>query len=164
MPAWYLLHCKPRQEARARVNIENQGYTTCMPQVKLQKHRRGQRTTVIEPLFPNYLFIQLNPEQANFNALRSTRGVNGFVRFGGVPTKVPSRVIEEIQALEEHNAQQAVESSFKQGMAVEVTEGPFAGLQAVYQLPKGEDRCLVLLDMLGKQQRIEIEEGALRAS
>lgn len=28
MDAWYVLHCKGKQEERAQHNIENQGYTT----------------------------------------------------------------------------------------------------------------------------------------
>lgn len=164
MSAWYLLHCKARQEARARVNVENQGYTTSLPQVKLQKLLRGKRTSCIEPLFPNYLFVKLDQSTANFNALRSTRGVNGFVRFAGVPAKVPSAVMQQILAIEEKQLHEpSVKQSFPAGTKVEITEGPFAGLQAVYEISKGEERCMVLLDMLGKQQRIEIEERLLRS-
>lgn len=165
MSAWYLLHCKARQEARAREHVENQGYTTSLPQVKLQKLLRGKRTSCIEPLFPNYLFVQLNENTANFNALRSTRGVNGFVRFGGVPATVPATVMQHILAIEaEQLSAPATKQGFQAGAAVEITEGPFSGLKGVYDIAKGDERCLVLLDMLGKQQRIEIEERSIRSS
>lgn len=165
MWAWYLLHCKARQEARARMHVENQGYTACLPQLDRTKLVRGKRTVCEEPLFPNYLFVQLNVNTANFNALRSTRGVNGFVRFGGVPATVPNEVVAQLLEIEDAQKNAAsVQQTYKTGAAVEITEGPFAGLQAVYQMPKGEERCLVLLDMLGKQQRIEIEERVLRSS
>lgn len=163
MSDWYLLHCKGRQEARAKQHIENQGYTTCCPMVSLEKRIRGKRQVVSEPLFPNYLFIEIDEDNANFNAIRSTRGVNNFVRFGGVPSKVPEGVVQHFLALEEaQNSDTPVETLFKAGAAVEITEGPFAGLAAVYQLNKGEERCLVLLDMMGKQQQLEIEEARLR--
>ena len=71
--AWYVLHCKGKQEQRAQHNIENQGYTTCLPRIKRQKIVQGKRVECIEPLFPNYIFIQLDSSTANFNALRSTR-------------------------------------------------------------------------------------------
>lgn len=165
MTAWYLLHCKARQEARARVHVENQGYTTSLPQVKLQKVLRGKRTSCIEPLFPNYLFVELNVNTANFNALRSTRGVNGFVRFGGVPATVPSSVMAHILAIEQQHLQEtSSKQTFPAGAKVEITEGPFSGIQAIYEIAKGEERCMVLLDMLGKQQRIEIDERSIRTS
>lgn len=160
MAQWYLLHCKARQEARAKLNIENQGYDTCLPTVKMQKTIRGKRQVVEEALFPSYLFIQIDMENANFNAIRSTRGVNGFVRFGGVPSKIPEKVVEQFQLLEQND--DAPEILFASGTKVEIIDGPFAGLQAVYSMPKGEERCMVLLDMMGKQQQLEIEEIKLR--
>lgn len=167
MTQWYVLQCKARQEDRAKLNVENQGYVTCLPQMKLTKRLRGKRQTVIEAVFPGYLFVQLDQEHANFNALRSTRGVLAFVRFGGVPATVPDAVMQQLLALAE--VSNDIQSNFKggsfeMGSLVEVTEGPFIGLKAIYQMPKGEDRCLVLLDMLGKQQHIEIEEQLLRRS
>ena len=164
MSAWYLLHCKGKQEERAQQNIENQGYTTCLPQIKRQKIVQGKRVERIEPLFPNYIFIPLDSNTANFNALRSTRGVNGFVRFGGMPATVPSEVMTTLLALEQNSENQhIVQPTFSSGEKVTITEGPFAGLQAIYNMPKGEERCLIFLDMLGQQQRIVIEETALRS-
>lgn len=164
MNAWYLLHCKARQEQRAQQNIENQGYTTCLPQIKRQKIVQGKRIERIEPLFPNYIFIQLDKSTANFNALRSTRGVNGFVRFGGIPATVPGQVMDSILALEQTSEKQdQAQPLFRSGDKVQISDGPFAGLQAIYNMPKGEERCLIFLDMLGQQQSIEIEETVLRS-
>lgn len=129
------------------------------------KNCAGQKTDCIEPLFPGYLFVQLDTNTANFNALRSTRGVNGFVRFGGVPTTVPTEIMDSVIALEQTlTGAPNTETLFKTGDTVQITEGPFAGLEAIYSMAKGEERCLVFLDMLGKQQQISIEETALRPS
>lgn len=160
--AWYVLHCKTRQEARAREHVENQGYRTSLPQIRINKLLRGQRIQAIEALFPNYLFVQLNAITANFNALRSTRGVTNFVRFGGMPATVPNKVMEHILALEQ-TQQSAVKNKLQAGTAVEIIAGPFAGLTAVYTMASGDERCWVLLDMLGKQQRLELKEQTLRA-
>ena len=160
---WYILHCKGGQEARAKDNVENQGYATCLPQIKQQKILRGKKADRIEALFPGYLFVHLDTGTTNFNALRSTRGVNGFVRFGGIPATVPAVVMDSIIALEQaFNDQPEAEPVFESGDKVQIAEGPFSGLDAIYSMAKGEDRCLVFLDMLGKQQRITLEETALR--
>lgn len=160
MAQWYLLHCKARQEARAKLHVENQGYTTCLPTITVEKIIRGKRQIVEEALFPSYLFIEIDMESANFNAIRSTRGVNGFVRFGGVPTKVPEAVVAQFQALEA--SPKTPKAQFEEGATVEITDGPFAGLSAVYKLRKGEDRCLVLLEMMGKQQQLEVHASAIK--
>ncbi|RUO18662.1 transcription/translation regulatory transformer protein RfaH [Aliidiomarina haloalkalitolerans] len=169
MQQWFVLQCKARQEDRAKLNVENQGYVTCLPQMAITKRLRGKRQTVIEAVFPGYLFVQLDTNSANFNALRSTRGVLAFVRFGGIPATIPDAVMQQLLALAELTKNKTAEAgatagSFAAGTVVEVTDGPFIGLKAVYEMPKGEDRCLVLLDMLGKQQHIEIDEQILRVS
>ena len=56
---WYLLASKPREEKRARINLEQQGYTTYLPLVQRASRRGGKHSVRIEPLFPRYLFIQL---------------------------------------------------------------------------------------------------------
>ena len=89
--------------------------------------------------------------------------------FGGIPATIPDAVMQQLLALAELTKNKTAEAgatsgSFAVGTVVEVTDGPFIGLKAVYEMPKGEDRCLVLLDMLGKQQHIEIDEQILRVS
>ncbi|WP_194756856.1 transcription/translation regulatory transformer protein RfaH [Aliidiomarina indica] len=167
MESWYLLHCKARETERAEWHLANQGFSTFCPRTKITKRLRGKRKTVIEPLFPNYLFIQLDIGQENYTALRSTRGVNGFVRFGGYPSVVPDNVVESLRerSVTETSDGAVGESPslYKAGTVVEIVQGPFAGLKAVYEMPDGEERCFVLLDMLGKQQRINIEEVEISA-
>lgn len=128
--------------------------------VKLKKTIRGKRQVVEEALFPGYLFIQVDMETANFNAIRSTRGVIGFVRFGGIPSSIPQAVVEHFQQLEQLNS--APVATLDSGTKIEITDGPFAGLEAIYSMPKGDERCLILLDMMGKQQQLEIEESKVR--
>lgn len=158
MSQWYLLQCKARQESRARQHIENQGYMTCLPLRRVSKIVRGRRQVSEEALFPGYLFIEIDLETANFNAIRSTRGVRGMVRFGGIPAKVPERIIRILRDTDNANT----ETEFTCGTPVRITSGPFSGLEAVYSMSKGEDRCLVLLNMMGKQQQIELQETTLR--
>lgn len=85
------------------------------------------------------------------------------MRFGGMPATVPSEVMTTLLALEQNSENQhTTQPTFSAGEKVTISEGPFTGLQAIYNMPKGEERCLIFLDMLGQQQRIEIEETALR--
>jgi transcriptional antiterminator RfaH len=165
MESWYLLHCKPREVERAEWHLQNQGFTTFCPRWKVQKRVRGKRQTVVEPLFPNYLFIYLDLAHENYTALRSTRGVNGFVRFGGYPTPVPDMVVEDLRAraLTDTENEAAANGLYKTGTPVEILSGPFAGLKGIYDIADGESRCFVLLEMLGKSQRLELDEGDITA-
>ncbi|MEN3158161.1 transcription/translation regulatory transformer protein RfaH [Alkalimonas sp. NCh-2] len=161
MTAWYLLHCKAKQEHRAALHLQNQGYDSYLPQWQQEKLVKGSKTLVTESLFPNYLFVNLDAGQANFNAIRSTRGVNGFVRFGGVPATVPAQLMASIQ--QQAQRPQASKPLFAPESTVEVTAGPFAGLQAIYKASKGSDRALILLSLLGQEQELEVTLKELKA-
>ena len=57
---------------------------------------RGKRIAVSEPLFPNYLFVEFDPERIH-TTISATRGVSHFVRFGALPSVIPSKVIDELR-------------------------------------------------------------------
>ncbi|VTM87011.1 Transcriptional activator rfaH [Raoultella ornithinolytica] len=89
MQAWYLLYCKRGQLQRAQEHLERQAVNCLMPTIALEKIIRGKRTTVSEPLFPNYLFVEFDPEIIHTTTISATRGVNNFVRFGAQPRYRP---------------------------------------------------------------------------
>ena len=74
----FVLTSKPREEQRAHDNLTSQGYEVFLPKISKISKRQGKKSVSLAPLFPNYLFINLDPEQANFNAIRSTRGGGQF--------------------------------------------------------------------------------------
>ena len=49
---WYLIHTKVRQERCAQANLERQGYSCFLPQLRSEKLRRRALTVVHEPLSP----------------------------------------------------------------------------------------------------------------
>jgi transcriptional antiterminator RfaH len=117
--------------------------------IALEKVVRGKRTTVSEPLFPNYLFIEFDPEAIHTTTISSTRGVSHFVRFGTLPATVPSAVIE---ALQTDAPQTLIDPETPQvGDEVIITEGTFEGLRAIFAEPDGETRSMLLLNLLNKQ-------------
>ncbi|WP_341501658.1 transcription/translation regulatory transformer protein RfaH [Gallaecimonas sp. GXIMD4217] len=158
MRAWYLLYCKPKQEAKAKWHLDNQGFNTYLPQILVERVKRGRRVRQEEPLFPNYLFIELDDELDNFTAVRSSRGVSDFVRQGPLPLKAPAGLIKDLVLNEERLEQLgAGQHAPKAGEVVVISSGPFSGLKAVYQMPKGGDRALVLVELLGKLTRLEVD-------
>ena len=162
---WYVVYTKPREEARARENLERQGHQCYLPELSLVKRRRGKVVPVIEPLFPRYLFIRCADElaTAGWGSLRSTRGVVKLVAFGDGPCTVDDAFLAALQQRVEAKPT-APQALFAAGEVVTIAEGPFAGLEAIFQLKEGADRAAVLLDMLGQQVRAAVPYVALRKS
>lgn len=149
MESWYLLYCKRGQLLRAREHLERQAVHCLSPMIAMEKVVRGKRTTVSEPLFPNYLFIEFDPEDIHTTTISSTRGVSHFVRFGNQPATVPHTVIA---ALQTDTPVSMIDPETPQaGDEVLITEGTFEGLKAIFTEPDGEARSMLLLNMLNKQ-------------
>lgn len=159
---WYVIHTKPRQEQRALDNLQQQGYTCFLPLLARQKLCRGALTVVTEPLFARYLFIQLEGGQAgqSWAPIRSTKGVSRLVSFGTEPAKVSDDLVDALRVF--NSAPGPTQPLFAPGERVQITEGPFAGLEAIYQLDDGERRALVLIELLYKPTRMTLAPSSLR--
>jgi len=158
---WYLVHTKPRQERCALQNLAQQGYECYLPFITVEKLRQGALAVVEEPLFPRYLFIRLDDSTSGkgWGPIRSTRGVSRLVTFGTEPARLDARLVEQIRAREGSNKPQPL---FVPGERVQVIQGPFAGLEAIYQMTEGENRVMVLIELLSKPVRLGLGPAALR--
>ena len=159
--AWYLIHTKPRQEALALTNLSRQGFECYMPMLRLQKIRQRKTALVAEPMFPRYLFIRLDASGSgqSWSPIRSTLGVNQLVRFGGQPAKVDGQLIDLIRSREQGTHAQPL---FSAGDNVTVADGPFVGLEAIYQNTDAESRSMILLNILSKPVAMRIDTASLR--
>jgi transcriptional antiterminator RfaH len=155
---WYVVQTKPHNETLAVENLQRQGYRTYCPAITLRKLKRKRWQQVTEPLFPRYLFVCLKEGVDDFAPIRSTLGVIGLVRFGGQPATVPEQVITFIAEQEKHLNQPATsrQPDWTPGIELEIFEGPMAGLKGVFLKSQGEERVIILLDVLGKQSRVAV--------
>ncbi|GAA4364611.1 transcription/translation regulatory transformer protein RfaH [Kangiella marina] len=154
--AWYLVHCKPRQELRAEENLENQSINSFLPLMSIDKVVRGKRQMVEEVMFPGYLFVELPLSGELWAKIRSTRGIRDFVRFGGKPARISLELLEQLKVLETNLVTNTDVGTPKEGDRVRILRGPFKDLEGVFQMADGERRSIVLLNILGKESKLEL--------
>ena len=159
--AWYVVHTKPRQEDKALLNLERQGYRCYLPRLTVEKIRRGKVAQVTEAMFPRYLFIELDSSQKgkSWTPIRSTLGVHQLVHFGRQPARVDARLIDALRSREQSRPPEVL---FQPGDRVTVVSGPLAGLEAVYQMTDGEQRSLLLLELLSQTVHMPVDTALLR--
>jgi transcriptional antiterminator RfaH len=162
---WFAVQAKPRQEGTAKEQLQRQGYTAYLPMMTVRKRSRAAWTTSIEPLFPRYLFINADISEQSLAPVRSTVGVSGLIRFGNLLRPVPDAVVHYLQQAEAAQSSLSDEESwpFRAGDKVAVLEGPFAGLTAVFEGAEPEARAMILLELLGRQNTVEVPIDALNA-
>lgn len=151
---WYVLQSRPRQEKRALENLRNQGFECLLPLYQRERLRRGKRVQVDEPLFPRYLFVHLDQITSNWYALRNTYGVTNIVRFGHTPAAISDAIVARFAQCDPTDRH-----LFKPGDKVNIASGPFAGLEGIFAQDDGEQRVIILLDFMSKQQRLSMPVG-----
>jgi transcriptional antiterminator RfaH len=164
MRRWYAVRCKARDEQRAEQHLRNQAYEVFHPLAKVRRRSRGRARMCVESLFPGYLFVQLDSQHSAWGPIRSTRGVIDLVKFGNVPAPLPESTVQAIRArlddatgcvdLDADNARH-------KDQPVRIAEGPFAGQEGLFQARCGEDRVIVLLNIMQQAVRTTVPEQAL---
>lgn len=155
---WYALQHKPAQGDRALSHLQNQDIVCFYPKITVEKIKAGKRTKKLEPLFPGYLFVNLEQTDPMWAKLRSTRGVLRIVGFANKPAPISDDVIQHIKTSLESVAEQG---GIKPGQAVQLNEGPFEGINAIFQAYDGEARAIVLINFMQKQQRVKVPVSAI---
>ena len=162
MPHWYVIHTKPRQESLALENLQRQGYTTYCPQITISKRRRYAWHQVTEPLFPRYLFIVLTEGEDDFGPIRSTLGVSNMLRFGGKPATISEETIQTLQQQERNSAETPdTELPVKPGDRVRIMDGPFAGLEGIFQNNSKDARVIILMELLGRENKVTVNRDSI---
>ncbi|NMM42032.1 transcription/translation regulatory transformer protein RfaH [Pseudoalteromonas arctica] len=159
MDSWYLLFCKSRQEARAQVNLQNQGIEAFFPQLQKQQLIKGRRTFKQSAVFPSYLFVRLNPHTGNFAAVKNTCGISSFVSYGASYQLVPEQLIKELKNLE---LAQDSNNLPQPGDLVCLNNGSFKDVQAIFKESDGDMRSILLVNLLNKQIEMSVDNRELK--
>ena len=162
LPFWYVVRTKPKHEHIAAAKLERQfGLEIFLPRLRLEKFTRRGVVRQVDPLFPCYLFVRCVIED-RLADVQSTSGVSKILRFGNRIPPVSDAAIKELQCHFGMDDTLVVENHLTPGDAVTVSEGVFAGLDALVlkNLP-GRKRVQILLEVLGRPTPVEVLRDVL---
>lgn len=154
--SWYLIYSKPCQERIARENLARQGYEAYLPTLPGRRRRAGRYVNILEPMFPRYLFIHLDPHSDNWSPIRSTLGVSTLVRFGHQPAKVPDELVAMLMSRESGVEAHILPTEFRRGESVRIVEGVMSGYEGIFLAKTGRERVIVLLEIAGNYARVQV--------
>jgi transcriptional antiterminator RfaH len=158
--SWHLLVTKPHKDAYAEIQLKNQGYDVYRPLASYLKNYRGKKVQIVGSLFPRYIFINIRDGIDDWGPIRSTLGVQNIVKFGIKPAKIDNAVIEGIRVKEDDLVERYINlDEFKAGQTIKIDEGPLTGLDAIFSNYSGEHRVIILLDFLGKQTSLSLDQS-----
>lgn len=154
---WYALNTKPHQEDSAQLNLQRLGVETFCPLLKQTKVIQRRRQTVIDPLFPGYLFARFNPD-IHYRAVKYAKGVRRVVIFGSDPAIVDDEIIESIKLRLQDGYVTVQRPLFTPGQTVRIQTGPLQGLEAIFEQEiSDQHRVALLLQALTYQARVIVD-------
>jgi len=160
--SWYCTRTQPKHEHIAAGNLRRRlGLEVFNPRLRLERATCRGVVSVIEPLFPCYVFVRCDLAEG-VDAIRYVTGVSSLVHFGQLIPAVPDETIDELRQCFESDEPMAVENQFRPGTEVSVAEGPFLGSHGVVvNVLPARQRVQILLDFLGRTTVAEVEGKSL---
>jgi len=158
---WYVVHIKPKQGRIATLSLQQFGLEMFYPQLKENRVIRRKRKLVVGPLFPGYAFVRFDIT-LHYKAVHYAHGVGGLVAFGGIPAVVDEAAIYAIKSRIEDDCVVLRSPSFQAGQVLRIQEGPFEGLEAIFErdIP-AQQRVVLLLKMLSYQANIVVDRDCV---
>jgi len=150
---WFVIRTKTNREMNACMQYERQGHEVYLPLIRrMVRHARRNRE-VLRPFFPGYLFLHLDPEEADWVSIVSTYDAIGAIRFGGQYVPAPDWVIEDLKAREVDGT---IELDRLQadwlipGAAVGIQLDPETVAAGIVYSRRGKANVVVLLELMGR--------------
>ena len=159
MEAWYVAKTKPSKERVVETYLtEGQGVEVFLPLIR----RPADRKAGWELLFPTYLFCLVDPQSSDWAAIRWAPGLSYFLGASQELVPVSDELIAHLKQRVSWWNEDGYVPQFVPGERLEVTSGPFSGLEAIFQryIP-ARQRCQVLLQILGRLAKVEVPAEVL---
>jgi transcriptional antiterminator RfaH len=158
---WYVIQTKPKKEKAVGRRLVDLGLEVFLPWLKARRRIGAKFQWILAPLFPGYLFCCLDLVLSG-KAARYSPGVKDFLKFGNEITEVGMDVVETLRQRCPEGIVRIEPRTINRGELVKITEGPFSGLEAVFeQTMKGSERVAVLLEILGRQTRLVLPSAII---
>jgi transcription termination/antitermination protein NusG len=153
---WYAIQTKYRVEKRVTTELSKKGFDTFAP-VLQEIHRWSDRSKRINiPLFSGYLFVHTNLSRETRTRVLRTPGVLRFVEFAGAAAPVPSKQIEDLQALLQDNIACSLHAFLKVGRRVRIRGGCLDGMEGILE-HTGEKKLVISIDCIERSVAVQIE-------
>jgi len=153
---WYVFRSVARGEGLAEANLTKQGFVHFLPKVIVTKRHARRYITQKEWLFPRYGFLLMDLSRDRWRSVNGTYGVDQLVMGLDGPQRVPTRVIENLQAATGPDGLFSPDAELLPGVTVRVRQGPLTGTLGVLQNLDGRGRVELLLDLMNSQVRTTV--------
>jgi transcriptional antiterminator RfaH len=167
MKQWYVVYTHAQAEQIAQTHLERQGFTVYCPRIRKTRRHARRVMQCASPLFPRYLFVNLDREHCRWRAVRSTIGVSALLSRGDEPLLLDPAVLDRIRDREGEDGlirldDDSAPDHWRPGTPLHIHTGPLADCDGLFQGLGERDRVRVLLELLGRPVMVTVPAQAVR--
>ncbi|MBC8757065.1 UpxY family transcription antiterminator [Kordia sp. YSTF-M3] len=127
---WYVLYVKSRWEKKVHDSLEEISIEPFLPKIKTIQQWSDRKKTILKPLFPSYVFVNIK-SSLDFHKALSVDGACCYIRFGKEYARVLEKEIDQVKLLVNSKEIDGIELKPqlpKIGEIKKITQGPLNGL------------------------------------
>ena len=161
LKSWFVAYTVVAAETKAEKEITEAGYEAFAPTITKISIKHGRRRSLLEPIFPRYIFVKFDRENDEWGAIQELKSVQFIIRNNTMPAKVPTIVVDRIRRAAEAGVFSS-KSALIEGDGVEIEEGPFRNLIGKVKSASPRKRVKVLLNILGQDTVVDMDACFLK--
>jgi len=163
---WYVVHAYSGHEQKVSntlkqriesLKLQDKILDIIIPTQEKIEIKEGKKATVKEKIFPGYLLVNMIMDDNSWLAVRTTPGITGFIGTSTKPTPLPE---EEVKTIKRYMTMAApkFKTTFTQGEAVKITDGPFNEfLGTISEIDEEKGKLKVMVSVFGRETPVELD-------
>ncbi len=154
---WFVAHTKPRREKKLVEHCRRHEIVATLPCYSSAHKYRGKTVVFQKPLFPGYVFLQLEPAQAS--AVRQNDHVANLLDVFDQETF--QRQLQDILLALDAKVGVRLAPAIGAGMRVLIKTGPLQGIEGWVEERYGMSTVLLRLDFINQAAAVKIDADSL---
>lgn len=154
---WYVAHVRPRREKKLVEYCERHRMAATLPCYSSAHKYRGKTVVFRKPLFPGYVFLELQPGQKD--AIRQNEHVANLLSVFDQATF--RRQLADILLALESSLGVRLAPTIGAGMRVRIKAGPLQGIEGWVEQRYGMSTVLLRLDFINQAAAVKLDADLL---
>jgi transcriptional antiterminator RfaH len=154
---WFVAHTKPRREKKLVEYCRRHALAATLPCYESVHKYRGKTVVFQKPLFPGYVFVQIEPGQRD--SVRQNDHVANLLEVFDQPTF--ERQLQDILLAVNSRLGVRLAPAIGEGTRVRIKAGPLQGVEGWVEQRYGMATVLLRLDFISQAAAVKLDADLL---
>ena len=158
---WAIAQTKPKQEYRAQINLNNQGFDCYLPVIQRQKFQGNTWVSCQEVYFSNYIFIFIDSQNSNLSKINNTFGISKLLinKDLSIPYVLDQDYMDLLKSTISNKGLKI--NGIRKGSKIYITKGKLSNFTAIFLEESGKARSKILISLLNNEYITTIENDSI---